>query len=85
MSAVVKVGDFVIDCDPRYDEEKELFYINAGIKTKHDMVLHITAYGKSGEVATARAEWYCRICTMVSTKNIKSDTTIEDILSKDLE
>lgn len=70
MNATQPVGDYEISSLALWDSEEELWYLKAGVKSRTGkMIIHITAWGKSPEVARNRAETYCRIMSALKPPN----------------
>lgn len=63
MSDIKTVGNYEIG-PAIWDADLETWCIRAGVKSRTgSLIIHITAHGKSPEVAKNRAEAYCLLMT----------------------
>lgn len=70
MSATKTEGNFEISTSPLWDAEESLWYVKAGVKSpKGNLILHITAWGKTPELCEARAAAYAQIMTAMRPPN----------------
>lgn len=86
MSATKKIGKFEVAIDPLWDPEMSRWYCYIGMREKGTIEPHFSAYGKSPEVAAARAEIMARVWTALRPEGLKNldaiDALVDDILTR---